>query len=583
MSDINRRDFMKTAGVTAAGFAIASGYSPFTYAQNSKIRVGCIGVGGQGTFHIREGLTKNDAFQIIALSDVYSPNQKAAVPLIRLSNAKVYLAENAALTDEQKAAASAQPAPSVHYDYKEVLANPDVDAVVIATPLTTHAQIAMDALDAGKFVFCEKTLVRTVEEGRALIQKCHDLNKWVQVGHQRRYNPKYNLGMWMAHDTEQIGRITHITAQWHRNQQWRRPVPKDYVLNEEEKKYIPDFEKHLNWRLYDEISGGLYTELMTHQTDIANWFLKAVPSRVYSVSGLDYWRDGRTAQDNIVVVFEYNIKRSMPGFHAMKPRTTLMDESSANRNYTVRFVYTSILGNSKRGCAELIQGDRGTLELTEIVSKFYPEPWVLEEAAAKEKEKAKANMTAEEQAKQTSSGGSMAAFGMGAVDAGVELFGSCDDLKIPDAYQFEAFANCIQNGGIPRNNQMVGYTTALTAIAAMQSRDSGGPVDIDPAWYTFDFEVPSFYEYDPSWSTKKCEAPKCPCCGKPLPKKPVTPCSECGQPLPPVKPGEQAVPCPAKVAPPAPAEGAAPAAPAAPAPAPAPAPAAPAAPAAPVS
>ena len=95
---------------------------------------------------------------------------------------------------------------------------------------------------------------------------------------------------------------------------------------------------------------------------------------------------------------------------------------------------------------------------------------------------------------------------------------------------------------------MVGYTTALTAIAAMQSRDSGGPVDIDPAWYTFDFEVPSFYEYDPSWSTKKCEAPKCPCCGKPLPKKPVIPCSECGQPLPPVKPGEQAVPLRADLA-----------------------------------
>ena len=215
----NRRDFMRTAGVTAAGFAVASGYSPLTYGQNNKICVGCIGVGGQGSFHIREGLTKNDVFQITAISDVYSPNQQMALKLAQLSNIKVYLAEGVKPTDEQKAAASAQPAPSVHYDYREVLEKADVDAVVISTPLTTHAQITLDALDAGKYVFCEKTLVRTVEEGRALIQKCHDLNRWVQVGHQRRYNPKYNLAMWLAHEREEVGRITHITAQWHQNRQ----------------------------------------------------------------------------------------------------------------------------------------------------------------------------------------------------------------------------------------------------------------------------------------------------------------------------------------------------------------------------
>ncbi len=560
----NRRDFMKTAGVTAAGFAIASGYSPLTYGQNNKICVGCIGVGGQGSFHIREGLTKNDVFQITAISDVYSPNQKVARKLAQLSNTKVYLAEGTKPTDEQKAAASAQPAPSVHYDYREVLEKADVDAVVISTPLTTHAQIALDALDAGKYVFCEKTLVRTVEEGRALIQKCHDLNRWVQVGHQRRYNPKYNLAMWLAHEREDVGRITHITAQWHRNQQWRRPLPVNrdgspYQLNDEEKKHITDLEKHMNWRLYDEISGGLYTELMTHQTDTANWFLKAVPARVHASSGLDYWRDGRTADDNMVVLFEYDLKRSMPGFRAMKPRTTLMDETSANRPYTVRFAYSSILGNSKRGCTELVQGDRGALEVSETVCKYYPEPWVIEQKIAEAKEKMrepweqgkpgeeKREKTAEELAEETSSGGSMNAFGMDAVENGIELFGSCDDLKIPDAYQFEAFADCIRNGGVPRNNQMVGYTTALTAIAALRSRDSGGTVAIDPAWYTFDFEVPSFYEYDAAWKDKKCDTPKCGCCGKPLPKKKIERCGECGQPLPPPEKDKPFEPCPARV------------------------------------
>jgi|GEM_PF-101669 len=494
---LNRRDFMKTAGVAASAFTIASGFSPFTYAQNSKVQVGCIGVGGQGTFHMREGLTKNDDIVIVGISDVYYPNQKAAKPMAMLANAKIYLPENGKLSDEEKERAKAAYEPKVTYDYRELLSWPEVDAVVIATPLHTHAQIAMDALDAGKYVFCEKTLVKTVEDGRALIQKCHETGKWVQVGHQRRYNPKYNLGMWMTYDANLVGRVTHISAQWHRNVQWRRPVPKDYVLNDEEKKYIDDLEKHLNWRLYDEISGGLFTELMTHQTDIANWFLRAVPSRVYATAGLDYWRDGRTADDNILVVFEYDIRRSMPGFKTVKPRTTLMDESTANRNYTVRFVYTSMLANAKKGCSELIQGDRGTLELSEGVCKFYPEPWVLEEAYAQQKPAEQ--MTAEEQAQRTASGGSMRAFGAAAVTEGEELLKDRTDLKIPDAYQFAAFIEAIRGGKPPRNNQMVGFTTALTAIAAMKSRHEGKPVEIDPAWYTFDFEVPSFYEYDPSW------------------------------------------------------------------------------------
>ena len=493
-NDINRRDFVKVAAAGTAAFTIASGYSPFSYAQNSKVTVGCIGVGGQGSFHLREGLTKNDGIHISAIADVYAPNQKAAVPMAMLSNAKQYLAEGEKPTPEMVEKAKATARPNTYYNYKEMLDKEQLDGVIIASPLNTHATIAMDCLDADKYVFCEKTLVRTIEEGRALVTKCHEKGKWVQVGHQRRYNPKYNLGMWMAYDKGLLGRITHITAQWHRNNQWRRPLPKDYVLNEEEAKYIPDLEKHLNWRLYDEISGGLYTELATHQTDIANWFMKAVPNRVFSIAGLDYWKDGRTADDNIVLVFEYDVKRSSPGFVQVKSRSTLMDDSVINRNYTVRFIYTSILSNAKRGASEMIQGDHGTLELTENTCKFYGEQvtYATEE-----------NLTAEELSKKTQSGGTLQLSNKELTE-GKELFANCTELKIPDAYQFEGFIKGVREGIVPRNNQMVGFTTAITAIAAMQSREKGGVVEIDPAWYTFDFEVPSFHEYDPSWSELKC-------------------------------------------------------------------------------
>lgn len=485
-NNINRRNFMKAAGATA-GFVIASGYSPFSYAQNEKVRVGCIGVGGQGTFHIRDGLTGADQIVITAVCDVFYPHQSMAVKYAQLSNAGIELTEGKKLTDEEKQRASQAYKPNAYYDYHEMLEKEELDAVVIATPLMTHFQITMDCLAAGKYVFCEKTLVSTIEEGRALIGKCHELDRWVQVGHQRRYNPKYNMAMGLVFDEGRIGRITHMTAQWHRNHYWRRVIPADYELNEDEKKYISDLEHHLNWRVYGDTSMGLFTELATHQTDIANWFMRAVPKRVHAFGGLDYWRDGRTTDDNILLSFEYEQNPGDPGFIPIDQRSKLQNLMKINRGYDVRFVYTSILANAKRGASELIQGDKGTLELSEQQCFLFGEDYttVTEE-----------NLSAEELADKTGSGGTRNVTSEELL-AGVELLGDVT-LKTPDVYQFIAFADCIKNGGTPRSNQMVGYTTAITAIAAVQSKETGNVVEIDPAWYTFDFEPPSFHLYD-SW------------------------------------------------------------------------------------
>ncbi|HRZ84083.1 MAG TPA: twin-arginine translocation signal domain-containing protein, partial [Candidatus Hydrogenedentes bacterium] len=86
MNGVNRRDFVKCAGA-AAGFAVAAGVSPFTYAQNSRVVVGCVGVGGQGCFHLRVGLAGTPDIHIAAVCDVWAPSQKAAMPLARLANA----------------------------------------------------------------------------------------------------------------------------------------------------------------------------------------------------------------------------------------------------------------------------------------------------------------------------------------------------------------------------------------------------------------------------------------------------------------------------------------------------------------
>ena len=459
-SSVSRRGFIQAAGATA-GFAIAAGYSPLSYAQNDKVRVGCIGTGGQGTFHIRDGLKGTPDILITAVCDVFTPHQRESVKYAQISNSGH--------------------TPQAYYDYREMLEKEDLDAVVIATPLKTHFPITMDCLDAGKYVFCEKTLVDNFEDGRTLITKCHDLNRWVQVGHQRRYNPKYNMAMGFTYDNSSIGRITHLTAQWHRNHYWRRVIPSDYQFSDIEKKYIKtDLEHHLNWRIYQETSLGLFTELATHQTDVANWFMKKLPARVHTFAGLDYWRDGRTVDDNILLTYEYDQKPGDPGFIPIDARSTFQKMNQINRAYTVRFSYSSILANAKRGASELIQGDRGSFELTEKECRMYGEDVVVQ--------------TGEEESIIVDIGGTR--YPKGTLFEGIELLSDIV-LETADVYQFRAFADCIRNGSVPRSNQMVGFTTAITAIAAVQSRNEGRIVEIDPAVHTFDFPVPSFYDYDP--------------------------------------------------------------------------------------
>lgn len=510
MSDLSRRNFMKTAGAAGA-FMIAQSATLRTYAQNEKVRVGCIGTGGQGTFHIRTGLAGVEGIEIVGVADVFLPHQKSGVLYSQISNAKVIMGEGQRFSDldaDTQAKVKAAPRPAGFYDYKQMLAElgDNLDAVVISTPLDTHYQIALDCLNANKWVFCEKTMVQTIEEGRELVKKCHEIGKFIQIGHQRRYNPKYNLAMDLVYNKGYLGRITHVTAQWHRNTTWRRnwqdEYGADYALNDEEKKFIPDLEKHLNWRMYASRSGGLFTELATHQTDVANWFLRAVPSRVHTFAGLDYWRDGRDVDDNIVLAYEYNLKPGSPGFLTIDQRSQLQDPARINKSYNVRFVYTSILANQKRGASELIQGDKGTLELTELDCKFYSEP------VAQEAPKKKTEGNKEEGSSITSGGTLMSPEQMKALAMGKELLSTCD-LKVPDIYQFEAFVHHIKNGGKPRTNEMVGLTTAIGAIAAIQSHTEGKTVDIDPAWYTFDFETPPFSDFEFDIAKYSCteEAP----------------------------------------------------------------------------
>ena len=131
---ISRRDFLKNLGIAGAGTLLAaspwlSAFSEVTNTSNEKCRLAIIGPGSRGRF-LMGFLAKNPKVEIVALCDIYKPSIESALELV--PNAKVY------------------------GDYREVLEDKSIDAILVATPLSSHCKIVLDAFDAGKHVFCEK-------------------------------------------------------------------------------------------------------------------------------------------------------------------------------------------------------------------------------------------------------------------------------------------------------------------------------------------------------------------------------------------------------------------------------------------
>ncbi|HEY3938477.1 MAG TPA: Gfo/Idh/MocA family oxidoreductase [Bryobacteraceae bacterium] len=270
---VSRRELIKlgaTAGTAAAAIGaaakIASGPAILTArAAADPVKFGMIGTGSRGTY-LLDHLSKLDTGHCVALCDV---NQEAL----------------------DGAAAVIKPNPKKYKDYRELLADKDVDAVLIAVPLYLHFPVTRDSLLAGKHTFCEKSLVFRPDEVHALrALAAQHPKQTLQVGLQRRYSIYFQSVKSMI-DQGVLGDVTHMHAQWHRNPGWTmkpggRSNPK-------------------NWRLFRDFSGGLTAELASHQVDVANWFFGKSPDFVLGLGGLDTWHDGRDINDNIQLIYSY--------------------------------------------------------------------------------------------------------------------------------------------------------------------------------------------------------------------------------------------------------------------------------------
>ena len=264
---MKRRQFIHSTLAAASLMAVpglnAAGTAPF---EGQKLRTGHIGTGRQGRKHLRlaSGL---DGFDIRTICDVLP---------FQLDEAKKLLGP------DTKAVS----------DYRYILDDPAIDAVIIATPFHLHAKPMLDALDAGKHVYCEKTLVKGHDQIAEVSEAVAGSDRIIQAGYQHRYS---NLLQKVASLIGQgeIGEISKVECQWNRNGDWRRPLPS------------PEYERQVNWRMYREYSGGLVAELSSHQMDILEWIMGTRPATIMGTGGIDYWKDGRETRDNIHLLVRY--------------------------------------------------------------------------------------------------------------------------------------------------------------------------------------------------------------------------------------------------------------------------------------
>lgn len=275
---LSRRDFLEATTLGAAGLMLSSSSGAASaWRASDRVNAGVIGAGGQGSSLIRSLATVPNS-KITAMCDIFEPNLNKGVNL-----------------------AGSQPAKFT--DYRKLIESKDVDAVVIATPLHSHSEIVLAALDAGKHVFVEKTMAYSASQCDQMVRasKAHP-SLVLQVGHQHRFDPVIHKVVDMSRDGA-LGKVTHIRCMWHRNGNWRRPVPK---LNFDPSPWgYPDLEHLINWRMYKRYSGGLMCELGSHMIEICNLILGATPASVTGMGGIDYWKDGRETFDNVMVVYNY--------------------------------------------------------------------------------------------------------------------------------------------------------------------------------------------------------------------------------------------------------------------------------------
>ncbi|MCP4174078.1 MAG: Gfo/Idh/MocA family oxidoreductase [Fuerstiella sp.] len=374
---VSRRDFMKTAA--AAGTGLGALYFGYSKLEGKPVRTAFIGTGDEGNVLINEHPT--DYMEIVAIADLRPANQKRT---FTGSHPVARRGLNAVLGR----AKADNVAKNVFSNHRDLLAKKDelgLEAVVIAVPLNQHAPIAIECLEAGLHVICEKLMAQNVTDCKRMIRAAEERDLMLAVGHQRHYSVLYDNAAHLTNEMELLGDIKFIRAQWHRNnsfpgsdawQKWNSSAKedRDLLTKMEQDGSLKAYgyetaRKLIDWRLYNSTGGGLMAELGSHQMDAASIFLgKKHPLAVQGYGGKNFfgmegvgpesaWKDDRDIDDQIFVTFEF------PGKTHEK-----------NERDVAVVTYSSMNTNRWEPYGEAVFGSRGTLWMkTEKEALLYKE------------------------------------------------------------------------------------------------------------------------------------------------------------------------------------------------------------------
>jgi predicted dehydrogenase len=302
----SRRDFIKltaattVAAATSTTILAAEQPRPEQVAPSDRIRLGLIGAGGQGMGDTREAL-KIPGVELIAVADLYDG---------RLTRAKELWGNQIATTR----------------DYREVLARPDIDAVIIATPDHWHMRISNDAMNAGKDVYCEKPMVQQLEQGKHVIETAQKTNRIFQVGSQRVSSIVYKKAKELL-ASGAIGELNTIDCWWDRSSAigaWQYSIPPDASPETVDwDRFIGDAPKRafdpvrfFRWRNYRDYGTGVAGDLFVHLFSGLHFIVGTLgPTRVMATGGLRYWNDGRDVPDVMMALCDYPKTASTPPFN----------------------------------------------------------------------------------------------------------------------------------------------------------------------------------------------------------------------------------------------------------------------------
>jgi len=299
VKEFDRRNFLRVAGAASAGtmlgnkvYALGLGHADGArpVSANDNIHLALIGAGIQGQGDTKAAV-QVPGVKLVAVADCYDG---------RLEHAKELWGSDIFTTR----------------NYHEILDRKDIDAVIVATPDHWHKQAAVDAMKAGKDVYCEKPMIHLYSDGPEMIETARSTNQIIQVGSQRVSSVIYAKAKELL-ASGAIGQLNMVTARWDRNSTmgaWSYTVPLDAstdtcdwprFLGTAPK--IPwNAEHFFQWRKWKAYGSGVAGDLFVHLFSGTHFITGSHgPTRAMATGGLRFWKDGRDAPDVMLGLFDY--------------------------------------------------------------------------------------------------------------------------------------------------------------------------------------------------------------------------------------------------------------------------------------